>query len=130
MAKKGKPGKKAKPRKGANGASLLTRLFRKDDKGKAADGSNGKGARPKARAKPLTPLDRSIQEIKHMAKVGESDPERLAMMLSKLISQQVEKERQAKEEFDRMVWDIVHKSESSEDDESADDRPGDGQSTS
>jgi hypothetical protein len=54
-----------------------------------------------------------------MAKVGESDPERLAMLLSRLLGQEKEKQRLAQDDFDRMVWDIVHKDETSDTDESA-----------
>ena len=57
-----------------------------------------------------------------MAKVGESDPERLAMLLSRLLGQEKEKERLAKEDFDRMVWDIVNKNEA----KNADDTDADG----
>ena len=52
-----------------------------------------------------------------MAKVGESDPERLAMMLSRLLSQEREKQRLAREQFDHMVWDIVKREEKSAADE-------------
>ena len=31
------------------------------------------------------------------------------MLLSRLLGQEQEKQRQAREEFDRMVWDIVNK---------------------
>ncbi len=52
--------------------------------------------------------------------VGESDPERLAMLLSRLLGQEKEKQRLAQDDFDRMVWDIVHKDdETSDTDESA-----------
>lgn len=55
-----------------------------------------------------------------MAKVGESDPERLAMLLSRLLGQEKEKQRLGQDDFDRMVWDIVHKDdETSDTDESA-----------
>ena len=54
--------------------------------------------------------------------MGESDPERLAMLLSRLLGQEKEKERLAKEDFDRMVWDIVNKNEA----KNADDTDADG----
>ncbi|MDA0337442.1 MAG: hypothetical protein O2782_19950 [bacterium] len=87
------------------------------DTGKRADGKSRGGSKPapKVKAKALTPLDRSIQEIKHLAKVGESDPERLAMLLSRLLGQEREKQRHEKETFDRVVWDIVNKDKNNPD---------------
>ncbi len=108
-------GKVKKKKKGTakTGGGLLSRFFKGGEKaGRANDG----GAKKKPRARPLTPLERSIQEIKNMAKVGESDPERLAMLLSRLLGKEKEKERQARENFDRMIWDIVNKSEARDDD--------------
>lgn len=111
MAKNGKPRKKSKKKASERSGSLLSRFFKAKDDGDGKKAKGKSGASDKAKAKPLTPLDRSIQEIKHMAKVGESDPERLAMMLSRLLGQEKEKQRQAKEDFDQMVWDIVKKEE-------------------
>ena len=66
-------GKVKKKKKGTakTGGGLLSRFFGGEKAGRANDG----GAKKKPRARPLTPLERSIQEIKNMAKVGESDPE-------------------------------------------------------
>ena len=115
----GKASKKKKKGAAKSGGSLLSRFF----KGGAKAGRPDNGtAKKKVRAKPLTPLERSIQEIKNMAKVGESNPERLAMLLSRLLGQEKEKERLAKEDFDRMVWDIVDKNEA----KNADDTNADG----
>ena len=126
------PGKKKKrPTKG----SFLTRLLG-SDKGKAAGNgarkpraarANGKPSRaaankpgaaegdaaPKARA--LTPLERSIQEIKQMAKVGESDPQRLAMLLSNLLAGEQAKRQQDQQSFDEMISDLVDRREGEED---------------
>ena len=121
MNSKGNGKARKKKKKGAakSGGSLLSLFF----KGGAKAGRPDNGtAKKKVRAKPLTPLERSIQEIKNMAKVGESDPERLAMLLSRLLGQEKEKERLAKEDFDRMVWDIVNKNEA----KNADDTDADG----
>ena len=119
------PRKKKSKKKGAKKApagGLLARLFRKDAKaGTAADSKSAKAAPGKAR--PLTPLERSIQEIKHMTKVGQSDPERLAMMLSKLLQQEKQKQESAQESFDAMVWDIVHKAEAGDDEDAAEEGP-------
>ena len=118
-----KPRKKKKEKKAE---SFLTRLMKggqSQGKGKKrADRSkNGKAATNgrtgvevkggEGKAKPLTPLERSIQEIKHMAGVGSKDPERLAMILSTVLSVEQEKTRKDQEKFDNMVWDIVKRSD-------------------
>ena len=122
-------GKKKQKKKAAakSPGGLLARLFKGDSKaGKKPDKARSSAAgATNGKAKPLSPLERSIQEIKHMAKVGESDPERLAMLLSRLLSQEKEKERQAQEGFDRMVWDIVHREEDDADGETSSDADGD-----
>ncbi|HJP32549.1 MAG TPA: hypothetical protein QGF95_18550 [Candidatus Latescibacteria bacterium] len=109
-------GKKKKKKKGAakSGGGLFSRLLKNTGKEDKA----GNGGKAKAKAKPLTPLERSIQEIKHMAKVGESDPERLAGLLSQLLGGEQEKRRQAQEDFDKMVWDIVNKDDEKNNEES------------
>lgn len=107
------PGKKKKrPAKD----SLLTRLFgggkSKGGRGEARKGKkpagNGK-AGPQAKARPLTPLERSIQEIKQLAKVGESDPERLAMLLSNLLAGEQARRLQDQQKYDQMVSDLLDK---------------------
>lgn len=118
-----------KPRKKKNKKpeSLLSRLIKAGagggkKKGSVGKSKNGRG-KPAGRkkvvengsgeqkAKPLTPLERSIKEIKQMAGMGEKDPERLAMILSSLLGAEQEKVRKNKEKFDEMVWDIVKRRE-------------------
>lgn len=41
--------------------------------------------------------------------VGENDPERLAMLLSKLLGSEQKRKQEEKEAFDKMVLDIVDK---------------------
>ena len=67
---------------------------------------------------PLSPLERSIQEIKHLAKVGEKDPERLAMILSTMLGAEQEKTRKEQEKFDTMIQDIVERDERTGDSDS------------
>ena len=113
-----KPKKKKKKKSG----SLLTRLIKSGKERKKGSGTGGGKTKPKkaenpsgngqvaeADAQPKTPLDRSIQEIKHMMKVGESDPERLALLLSKLLGTEQQKKQRSQEQFDKMVRDIVDK---------------------
>jgi hypothetical protein len=66
----------------------LTRIFgakKSEKKGK-------KTAAKKVKAKPLTPLARSISEIQQMAKIGQRDPERLAQLLITMLGKERAKE--------------------------------------
>jgi hypothetical protein len=114
---------------------LLTRLFGAGDEKASAKGKskarkkdkraareNGKAPaaaqeKAPAKARPLTPLERSIEEIRRMAKVGESDPQRLAMLLSNLLGAEKRKRQIEQQKFDDMVWDIVNRSEQGGDEE-------------
>ena len=103
----------------SNGKSLLTRFFKsgKKKKGGAKEilngGTPGRG-KSADKLKPLSPMDRSIQEIKQLMKVGQDDPERLALLLSNLLGTEREKMQQKQAAFDQMVWDIVAKKEGKE----------------
>ncbi|MEE2659458.1 MAG: hypothetical protein VX733_13205 [Candidatus Latescibacterota bacterium] len=117
--KKAKAGaaSKKKVKSAKKTGSLLSRLLhRGSESGAKKPPSNGA---PRVKATPLTPLDHSIQEIRSMIKVGERDPERLAMLLSSLLSKEQEKQKSAQEDFDRMVWDIVNKDEATEEGDNA-----------
>ena len=112
-----KPRKKKQKKKPE---SLLRRLIRggagegkKKKKKSQGVPKNGRSGTPDGarKAKPLTPLERSIKEIKQMTSMGEKDPERLAMILSRLLGSEQEKARLNKEKFDEMVWDIVKRRE-------------------
>lgn len=95
--------------------SLLTRLF--GGKKKKANPAAKRGTpTPKGRPaqdkpRPLTPLDRSIKEIKHLADIGQKDPERLAMILGKMFKEQREKKRQDQERLDQLIRDILAREE-------------------
>jgi phosphopantothenoylcysteine synthetase/decarboxylase len=95
-----------KKKRKKNSASLLTRLFKKGGKKKGAGGKAGA-----EKARPLTPRQRSIAEIKQMKKIGDNDPERLAQILSTILGDEQVKERIEKEKLDQLVWDIIHKKE-------------------
>ncbi len=111
-----KPAKKKKGKaKKKPPNSLLTRLLKgkdkKKDKGDKA--ASAAGARSAAKDKPPTPLDRSIREIKQLLGVGQSDPERLALLLSNILGAEREKQEKDQQNFDQMVWDIVNRKEQS-----------------
>ena len=89
--------------------SLLARLLKgKGKKGKK--GASGPTGAP-AKEKPATPLDRSIREIKQLLGVGQSDPERLALLLSNILSAERKQKEKDQERFDQMVWDLVDRRE-------------------
>jgi hypothetical protein len=66
-----------------------------------------------AQARP-TPLERSLSEAKQMAAIGRKDPERLANMLSGILTKEREKARQEKERFEEQVWAILRRDEEQE----------------
>ena len=110
---------KKKKKQQSNEKSLLTRFFKsgKKKKGGAKEilngGTPGSG-KSAEKMKPLSSMDRSIQEIKQLMKVGQDDPERLALLLSNLLGTEREKMQQKQAAFDQMVWDIVAKKEEKE----------------
>lgn len=110
---------KKKKKQQSNEKSLLTRFFKsgKKKKGGAKEilngGTPGRG-KSVEKLKPLSSMDRSIQEIKQLMKVGQDDPERLALLLSNLLGTEREKMQQKQAAFDQMVWDIVAKKERKE----------------
>ena len=90
--------------------SLLFRLF-----GDRKNAKKGQAAKvPKAKAKPLTPLQRSIADIKQMKKIGDRDPERLAQLLVAMLGQERAKEEEAKRRLDKQIRDIIHRAEQKE----------------
>jgi len=99
--------KKTSEKKSAK-PSFLKRLLKRDSDTKRSATSAAKGAEKK---KPLSPLERSIAEIRQLQKVGERDPERLATLLAKILAKEKQKKDEAQEKFDTMVWDIVNKDE-------------------
>ena len=99
-------------RKKSKGAkkSLLSRLF-----GGRKNAKKSQAAKvPKDKAKPLTPLQRSIADIKQMKKIGDRDPERLAQLLVAMLGQERAKEEEAKRRLDKQVRDIIHRAEQKE----------------
>lgn len=130
-----------KSRKKKASDSLLFRLLGGKKKGKAGSGKKGKAAGKKkaaekadpekqtaSKARPLTRRERSIAEVKQMTKIGAKDPERLARLLATILAKEREKRQVDKDDFEQQVWDIVHRSEQGEQEESADVSPTNGQS--
>ena len=126
-----------KPRKKKKSDSQLGRLFGGSKKKGKGKGSSGKkrnnstqkkaaGSAPKEKPRPLTRMERSIAEIKQMAKIGEKDPERLARMLAALLAKEREKQQADQENFEQQVWEIVRRSEEGEDAPDGDEPPEDG----
>ncbi|MBT6148542.1 MAG: hypothetical protein HN712_18735 [Gemmatimonadetes bacterium] len=90
--------------------SFLKRLLKRD-----SDAGKGSGAGKAEKKKPLTPLERSIAEIRQLQKVGERDPERLATLLANILQKEKAKHDDAQEKFDALVWDIVNREEQDDD---------------
>lgn len=112
MASAKKKGKGGGGKKKAQG-SLLTRLLKGKDKKKIKGQKEAPAAGKKEEVndKPPTPLDRSIREIKQLLGVGQSDPERLALLLSNILGAEREKQEKDQQKFDEMVWDLVNRRE-------------------
>ncbi len=114
-----KPGKKKGKAKKKAPNSLLTRLLKGKDKkkDKADKEAPVTGRQSAATDQPPTPLDRSIREIKQLLGVGQSDPERLALLLSNILGAEREKQEKDQQNFDQMIWDIVNRTEQGSGDE-------------
>lgn len=113
-----KPTGKKSAKKGAKSSkdgkpSFLKRLLKRDGDDKKADKS---GATKAEKKKPLTPLEKSIAEIRQLQGVGERDPERLAGLLANILAKEKAKQDEAREKFDAMVWDIVNREEQGDED--------------
>ena len=54
-----------------------------------------------------TPLDRSIAEIKTMARIGENNPSRLATILGNILKAEQAKKAQADEKYQKLIQDIL-----------------------
>lgn len=115
--------KKKKPSDG----SLLGRLFassgsrKKSSPGKTqskATAQTAKKGEEAPREAPLTPRQRSLREIEQMRTVGQADPERLALMLSRIFASVKAQREREQESFNEMVSDIL---ERNPDDDDSDD---------
>ena len=111
-----------KPKKKKAKPSLLTRLFGAKAKAKPA-GKKSAPTRKKAapekaavRPPPPTPLDRSISEIKHMVRIGQNNPARLATILGNMIKAEQVKKAQADEKYRLLIQDILDRQEQKEQD--------------
>lgn len=123
--KKATGGKK----KTAKKPSFLKRLLKRDgDDEKTRRGGTGESTASEKK-KALTPLEKSIAEIRQLQKVGERNPERLATLLGNILSKEKQNQDEAKGKFDSMVWDIVNRDEkTSEENAGQDGDAGDSQS--
>ncbi|MEW6751545.1 MAG: hypothetical protein AB1505_11300 [Candidatus Latescibacterota bacterium] len=114
--------------KGKTKGSLLQRLFggRKQAQGRsaapqkkapapAATPGKAAGSAPRAAAEAVppprlpTPLERSIAEVKSMARIGARDPERLARLLAGLLAKERQQRQAEKERFEQQVLEIARR---------------------
>jgi len=89
--------------------------------GRKQDAAGGKAATDR---RPLTPRERSLAEVRQMARIGQRDPERLAVLLSGLLAKDRARRRADQELFEQQVQDILHRDSSGDAEEAA---PGDGE---
>ena len=97
--------------------SLLTQFLKSGGKKKGKSGTKGRskgagseqGGAATQKAKPLAPRERSIAEIKQMKRMGDNSPERLARILSTMLSKERAKSERDQEMFDQMLWGIIRR---------------------
>ena len=58
-----------------------------------------------------------------MKRMGDNSPERLARILSTMLSKEREKSERDQEMFDQMVWGIIRRKEKKEDEEEEEEAP-------
>ena len=127
--------KAPKKKKKKSSESLLARFLKKK-KGKATEkdrsSTRAKAGRKKAatsaddtqsQSPPPTPRQRSIEEIKQMKQLGDKSPERLAGLLSTLLSKERDKTQADREQFDQMVWSIIQRHEQESNGQGQDEEP-------
>ena len=114
------PGKKKKGKP----SSFLARLLGGGGKADGAGKSAGKKAQTRAegrpadagaakeKASPLTPRERSVAEVKQMARIGRRDPERLALLLTAMLAKERARQQADKASFEQQVLGIVQRSDS------------------
>lgn len=105
-----------KPKKKKKKTSFLARLLgkRPPAEKKPASKPRARAAEPTAREqpRPLTRLDRSIAEIKQMMHIGQKDPERLAMIIGRMLKAQRDQKQKDQEKLDQLVRDILSRPDS------------------
>ena len=127
--------KAPKKKKKKFSGSLLARFLKKK-KGKATEkdrsSAQAKADRKKAarsaddaqsQSPPPTPRQRSIEEVKQMKQLGDKSPERLARLLSTLLSKERNKTQADREQFDQMVWSIIQRHEQQSNGQDQDEAP-------
>ena len=75
---------------------------RKTKKGK-------KAVAKKTASAPATARERQVSELKTLAKIGRRDPERLASIISKMLLDDEEQERDERLRFERLIWEKAEK---------------------
>ena len=79
-----------------------TKKPRKTKKGK-------KAVAKKTASAPATARERQVSELKTLAKIGRRDPERLASIISKMLLDDEEQERDERLRFERLIWEKAEK---------------------
>lgn len=105
-----------KERKKKAKGSLLTRFFKSSEKKKKNSPTRTAKKEVVRQAPPMKPTppptagQRSIAEIKYLMRIGERDPQRLAMLVSDLLAEDRVQSRQDRQAFAQMIEEINAKS--------------------
>jgi len=103
-----------KPKKKKAKPSLLARLFGGKNKAEPETKKAPARKKPAPKSPPPSRLDRSIAEIKTMVRIGESNPARLATILTNIIKAEQAKKAKADEEYRKLIQDILDRQQQKE----------------
>lgn len=80
-------------------------------------GKAGKKQGDSEPARPKSLRERQVQELKTLAKIGKRDPERLAVIISKMLQEAMAQDEDARLKFERLIWEKAEKHRSTRDPE-------------
>jgi hypothetical protein len=69
-------------------------------------------------APPKTMREKQVQELKTLASIGKKNPERLAMIISKILQEAQDKDEDARLKFERLIWEKAEQRKPKRGDES------------
>ena len=100
---------KARAKKGAaKGEGAKKAASAKKASTKKGNLKKGKKALAKTVA-PATGRQRQVNELKTLAKIGRRDPERLASIITKMLLEDEEQDRNNRLQFERLIWEKAEK---------------------
>ena len=69
----------------------------------------GKKAQAVEKARPSTAREKQVKELKMLANIGKRDPERLAGIISRMLTEGQMKDEEDRQRFERLVWEKAEK---------------------